>query len=295
MIPQTLDEWTLDAIIELLDQGHFESEWFDFKEMLPHPKDDKEKLRLRKSCAAFANSAGGFLVFGVKDDRSLPPADRVGGLPADLDFPERFGNYPKGCSPSVEWSFKNPALTTSKGTLVHVVWIAPGWQAPHAVEAQKGEGLVFPKRTNKGNEKMDVYEVRRSFLRHHEKLVQLRLLKLELERIEAEATGLVIEEEKRESSYSAQTISLTLLERVLGECFYILSSETDLLNEVYQLRQLSLIVNNRQRIYFGEAALPFTNKEARIRKHNEAVAALANKIAALASTARQRVSVILPD
>lgn len=295
MMPQTLEGWTLEAIIELLDLGYFETEWFDFKEMLPHPKNDGDKLRLKKSCAAFANSGGGFLVFGIRDDRTLPSADRVVGLPAELDFPERFGNYPRGCTPSVEWSFKNPALTTAKGTLVHVVWIAPGWQAPHAVEVEKDGPMVFPKRTNKGNEKMDVYEVRRSFLRHHEKLVQLRLLKLELERISEAAGELVYDEDDRASKFSAQTFSLTLLERVLAECFYVLSDDKELVAELYQLRQFCLIANNKQRVFFVEAAIPKNTLEARTKKHNDAMAILAAQIATVAKSARQRVSAILPD
>jgi predicted HTH transcriptional regulator len=46
-------------------------EGFDFKAMLPHSKDTEGKGRLRRDVAAFANSNGGFLVFGVKDNKGL--------------------------------------------------------------------------------------------------------------------------------------------------------------------------------------------------------------------------------
>ena len=70
-IPQTLEDWTLESLTSLVERG-FESESFDLKERLPHPASDKGKRRLRKEVAAFANSAGGFLIFGVADDRALP-------------------------------------------------------------------------------------------------------------------------------------------------------------------------------------------------------------------------------
>jgi hypothetical protein len=70
--------------------------------------------------AAFANSTGGFLVLGVKDDKGLPAADRIVGLPATYDFPEHFGNYPSACEPSVEWAFKNdPPRSPSTRTACH--------------------------------------------------------------------------------------------------------------------------------------------------------------------------------
>ena len=85
MIPGALSEWTVDNVRSLLMQGVFESDRFDFKERLPDPKDADGKLRLRKTCAAFANSAGGFLVFGVKDDRGLHADERLVGVEAVLD------------------------------------------------------------------------------------------------------------------------------------------------------------------------------------------------------------------
>ncbi len=65
MIPETLADWTLDVVGALLTQGVFESDRFDFKEVLPHSKNAKGKDRLRKTCAAFGNAGGGYLIFVV--------------------------------------------------------------------------------------------------------------------------------------------------------------------------------------------------------------------------------------
>ncbi len=149
MTPRTLSEWTIELAIEILAKGLFETEDFDLKEMLPDSRDDKAKARLRGACCAFANSNGGFLVFGVTNDRNLPAASRLKGVPSALDFPEHFGSYPQSCVPAIDWSFLNPPSVLPTGQVVHVVHIPKSWKAPHAVGGQH-EGWKFLKRTNKG-------------------------------------------------------------------------------------------------------------------------------------------------
>ena len=101
MVPKMINDWTITSVIDLLRKGYYESEEFDFKEMLPSKHDEKGKFRLSRTCCAFANSSGGFLVFGIKNDNALSLHDRLIGVESSLDFPEHFGVYPKKCSPSV--------------------------------------------------------------------------------------------------------------------------------------------------------------------------------------------------
>ena len=96
MIPRLLSEWTLDALLNLLAMGIHESEDFDLKQNLPPSGDVGGKDRLKAACAAFANaSGGGFLIFGVADDRELASYDRLIGCDRALDFPVGFGDYPR--------------------------------------------------------------------------------------------------------------------------------------------------------------------------------------------------------
>jgi predicted HTH transcriptional regulator len=66
MAPTELDQWTLEAVKRLLSMGAFERDSFDFKEQLPDSRNAEHKLGLALDCAAFGNSDGGFLIFGVK-------------------------------------------------------------------------------------------------------------------------------------------------------------------------------------------------------------------------------------
>lgn len=181
MIPETLEGWDLRAILSLLAQGVFESDRFDFKESLPDPRNEPEKLGLRKTCAALANSAGGFLVFGVKDQKDLPHEQRVAGFEATFDLPERFGNFPAQCEPSVSWIFKNPPVVLPNGRCVHVVQVPKGRSGPHAVP--DGGRLLFFKRTSKGNEHMSYHELRSMFVDGARRHSDLALLSTEIQRI----------------------------------------------------------------------------------------------------------------
>ena len=104
MVPTRLEDWSLEVIRTLLARRVFENESFDFKEGLPETRNQTDKLDLTLDCAAFANARGGFLVFGVKDEKTLTQEGRLAGVSL-TDLPAEFGNYPSKCYPSVDWRF----------------------------------------------------------------------------------------------------------------------------------------------------------------------------------------------
>src|SRR5712692_5939779 len=163
------------TVVLLPFKGAFEKDSFDFKEQLPDSRNAEDKQGLALDCAAFANAGGGFLIFGVKDDRKLSPEDRMVGVAAK-DFPAQFGDYPSKCSPSVRWDFKQGGLVLPSGRLLHVVHIPESWRAPHSVELPGQQGTFrFPIRTNKGTEYMQISEVHAMFLGLQEKRKKLDL------------------------------------------------------------------------------------------------------------------------
>ena len=182
MIPDTLDAWSLEVIRSLLKQGVLELDRFDFKETLPHKSDDKDKLRLAKACASFANSSGGFLIFGVKDAKGLPASERLVGLDPTNDFPECFGNFPTSAEPSVEWTLRNPALRLDDGRFVHIVHVPLSARSPHGVIDQ--ERWWFCKRTSKGTETMSYEEIRERFAQTNRRRNRYAFVKSEVSRIQ---------------------------------------------------------------------------------------------------------------
>ena len=149
-LPNDLENWDFDTILELVDQSLFETEEFDFKADLPQVLD--------KTVCAFANSKGGFLIFGIKDQRNIPTMDRIQGISPKRDFPKEFGDkISQKITPPVRFNFKNPPLKLHSGNVIHVIHI-PQSNIPHM-----SSDSIFWHRTNKGNEMMSWDQIRHAF------------------------------------------------------------------------------------------------------------------------------------
>lgn len=293
MLPQTLPEWSIDVVVALLTTGSFETEHFDFKKRLPYYKDEPSKTRLCKTCCAFANSNGGAIVFGIVDDKSKAPPERLVGMEANFDFPEHFGNYPRSCSPSVDWTFKNPPLLLDNGQVLHIVQIPKSWRAPHAVGDADG-GWHFVKRTNKGNEGMSIEEIRLGFLGHYEKRLKLQLLRSELATLKENArTAYVVDEEQIEKSYSLITFDTRMIETIISDTYAITASDSELLQALAEIRQKTRVANNAINLFFSEVRLPLSNKKSSVRKHNESLQPICEQMMDLCDKATVRLDVIL--
>jgi len=267
LIPTSLDQWTQEVIIKLLTLGHYESEYFDFKETLPHTKDDGAKQRLRLSCAAFANSSGGFLVFGVTNASADTVEERLVGFPRSLDFPEHFGSHPAACEPAVLWTFKNPPIPLASGNVVHVVHIPRSWTAPHCLSVSGG-AKRFPKRTHKGNEEMSYEEIRLMFLQYYEKRLKLQLLRSELETIKRTSLILAVPEQELGTRDPRGEYSLTVLETVLADTYTILAQLVPLLTLLTSTRSLCSQVNQEIQRWTPVAYLDMLDKVSLRSSHN---------------------------
>ena len=295
MIPSKLEDWTEELVVEMLQTGIFESEHFDYKEMLPHSNDKAAKDRLKKTCCAFANTDGGYLVFGVSDNRELAPQNRLLGLSKELDFPEKFGNYPKNCFPSIYWQFKNPPITLSSGKLIQIVYIPASPESPHST-GHIEKGWQFMKRTNKGNEPMAPDEVRLRFLSFYEKRIKLELLKAELEMLRDQAKSGYVDGEKEISTHlSIVTFDTNVIDTVLSDTFVLISRAPKLVKILGEIRiRVRMAANSfgtvRHMLYQG-----YTNKEQTFRNYNEGQKAIYTQIENLCDTALNELNVLFNE
>jgi hypothetical protein len=293
MIPKNLEGWNEKLVIALLETGVFESEHFDYKETLPHSNDHAAKDRLKKICCAFANTDGGYLVFGISDNRGLKQQDRLIGLPKELDFPEHFGNYPKNCFPSIYWQFKNPPITLASGNLIQIVYIPASPESPHAT-GQIEQGWQFMKRTNKGNEPMALDEVRLRFLSFYEKRVKLELLKAELEMLRDRAkSGYVDDEKAAANALSVVTFDTHVIDTVLSDTFVLISRAPRLVGIVGEIRVLVRMAANSFGTVSHMLYQGYTNKEETFRNHNKRLKEVYTRIQELCDAALQELNVLL--
>lgn len=270
MVPKTLLEWDIQSIITLLEKGYYESEFFDFKEMLPHSKDESGKARLRKICCAFANSYGGYIIFGISDDRTKHPIERLVGVSPTVEFPEHFGSFPAKCSPSIDWNFRNPPLQLENGKIIHVIEIPRSWYAPHAVgDSESGWG--FFKRTNKGDEGMSYEEIRMSYLGYYEKRLKLNLLKSELQNIKNDYMGFIFTDGGTNTAYSYLKFDIAIIESVISETYTILAEHNELMNSLTNVRKLCKVFNNKIDIYHSTSSSPLIDRNQFESEHSKSV------------------------
>jgi hypothetical protein len=222
VIPEALDGWTLETVREIAAAGVVENDLFDFKADL-QPAEHQ-----RRTVAAFANSDGGFLVFGVTNDR------RVEGV-ANAELVRDFGGRLRdGLSPSVEFRFADRPLTLSTGRLIYVARVPKSNRTPHAVYVNGAWN--FLKRTAAGsNDPMTYDEIRLAFQDTENRRAKLALLSSELGFVRFVAQRLLKEVTENHSTddlvndWAWMTrYPTTVIDSVLGDAFSLVARKLDL-------------------------------------------------------------------
>lgn len=98
--PENPGEWTEDFIRELTEEKHEENAHLEYKPHLrPLDKDD-----LEREFTAFANSRGGYIVFGVKDDFTVSGLEN----PGEEELTQYIKEAVSNTNPPVEFEVSNP-------------------------------------------------------------------------------------------------------------------------------------------------------------------------------------------
>ncbi|AVH71284.1 AAA ATPase [Nostoc sp. 'Lobaria pulmonaria (5183) cyanobiont'] len=73
MMTTPLKEWSEDTILSMIKDRVQENLELDYKECAAiFPLTDKKKIEISKDVSAFANSAGGIIIYGVKENGHIP-------------------------------------------------------------------------------------------------------------------------------------------------------------------------------------------------------------------------------
>jgi hypothetical protein len=235
MIPSSLNDWTLNAVCNIAVSGITENDVFDLKADL-QPAEQQRKI-----VAAFANTRGGYLVFGVNNNRQL-----IGVQNAEL--PRDFGTKLRtGIEPAVDYRVANP-ITVAPGRFIFVVEVPRSPRVPHAVFLNNS--WVFLKRTAGGsNDAMSYEEIRLAFQDTETKRSKLALVSSELQLIEAiaeRAKNGIPEDFPPSTLYRWSWVTrypTTLLDSLLGDAFSLLARDTDVWGVLAYLRDLVRVTN----------------------------------------------------
>ena len=150
-------EWDEDDLQSLIDTPVQESISLDYKQCDALAKTDKKKNEVSKDVSAFANSAGGTIVYGIIEKEHLPERIDSGYDPADIsrEWLEQVINS------RVQRRIDGVRITaieltkTHPGKVAYVVSVPQSFRAPHQAADKK-----FYKRFNFESVPMEEYEVR---------------------------------------------------------------------------------------------------------------------------------------
>lgn len=171
-------------LLELIDNKVPESKTLDYKLELKFG--DSDKRELLADISSFANTAGGYLLFGIKEEGGIPT--EIAGLSIDNPDKEilKIVNLIRDCTdphiPGV--SIHAVPLTNSKYVLA--AHIPRSWNAPHVVKIEKH--WRFYARHSAGKYPLDVPELKQAFLLSESISERIR-------RFHAERVGLVASRE----------------------------------------------------------------------------------------------------
>ena len=158
MIPVPIAEVDVEALNALIENTVRESKTIEYKEQLPGKK-DSDVGRLLATVASLANTDGGDLILGVKEDRGLP-VELPGMEIEDVDQEKLRLNHMllNGVEPRLP-PVDIHEVETAKDRYVMVIRVPTSWAGPHRVR----QSSKFYGRTSAGRYELDVGEVRAAF------------------------------------------------------------------------------------------------------------------------------------
>jgi hypothetical protein len=150
-------EWDESSIRELIASQVQESLTLDYKACDALARTDAKKREISKDVSAFANSAGGTIVYGVLEDKYFPTKIDAGYLPAEISK-EWLEQVIQGTiQRRIDGVRINPVRLSGEaaGRVLYVVSIPQSMRAPHMAVDHR-----FYKRFNFESVPMEEYEVR---------------------------------------------------------------------------------------------------------------------------------------
>jgi predicted HTH transcriptional regulator len=152
------NDWDQAYLLELIKVGEQESLTLDYKASAALAKNDKTRQDLSKDVSAFANSAGGFLLYGMLEDKHVPTSIDI-GLERNVITKEWLESVIKSViQPVVDELVIKQIDLPSKGAgkVAYVVQVPQATsRAPHQAQDYR-----YYKRFNFESTPMEDYEVR---------------------------------------------------------------------------------------------------------------------------------------
>lgn len=236
-VPSRLEEWSYDIVSNLVSKPQDESYTYDFKAVLNAARRDeasKVNHEIRKTTAAFANTVGGFVIFGVADVKSgLTGHARIIGIEPKPDLSKEFTDKTHVIVPAIYFEVTEIEIPNSQNIL-WIVHIPLSPLRPHGfVEKDQWH---FWKRGRGRNVPMSYEELREQFLGTEERRKKLQLFYLEARRILQNLRLTYVTGRMRTSSIGQMTIEANVLESLWPDVYLLIHEDMNLVNAIGETR-----------------------------------------------------------
>lgn len=227
-VPERLDGWTTELVVSLCAEGANEGERHDFKFGL------QDGPNVTKTCCAFANSFGGFLIYGVRDNGKQ---FQLEGLEPNSEFLKLLRDRMRA-DPEIE--VLGPKMLKIPGTekLLYVFHVPKSTRRPHL--PTDADRRVFWKRSGSQSVQMTLEEIRAQMLAYEEKLEKLALMAYDLSN---KARTLQKQAMAAPGSYFGDVFQFDIADRVVVEAYSLLKVMPDVLSYWEGLKQDLMLLN----------------------------------------------------
>jgi hypothetical protein len=180
-IPENVDAWTYDTVLNVVRRHEFEPGRFDYKEVLNAAGQGKGEhtASIRHTVCSMANAFGGYILFGVADRQKqiVPPERRIVGIPFAPDLRKEFGDKLAQIEREVYFNANAIRLPDDDTQCVFVAQVPTSNLRPHV---DKSDGRFLIRGEGGSANPMGFIQVRDQMLYTEGRLQKVTLLRFEL-------------------------------------------------------------------------------------------------------------------
>jgi len=283
-----LSEWSEEWIKQILDQDLSEGYLYDFKADIS-TKDQS----MAKTVTSFANTQGGFIIFGIKDGESATGWKRLHGVTDKKEFAKKLSDVLSNSKVVPTIFFEDPRfLSISRNNISHevaIVKINSSEFKPHAVVGSDGL-LKFWVRNNQTASAMTYPALTKAIEESTQLRNWLAALYLDTEYIESFANKMIFPEKERETTIPIVRINSIINSDQSSQIISIIPNDVKLVSTIWALREKIELVNSFRDMMIQRRALPLSNAGAENKSDNDRIAAIVPGIKHLASEIRQHLA-----
>lgn len=288
-----LSEWSDEWIRKILDTDLGEELLYDFKEGI-NSKDPKHLANIRKAVSSFANTFGGFLIFGIKDKSKATGWDRLCGITDTAIFAKELTNKISGGNVIPNIFFEGPKIivvdNNCKKYDVAVIKIESSESKPHGVVSSGKDGLLeFWMRGNSSAVAATYPYLTKMIEESSELRNWLAALYLDSEYVDAFANKMIIPETERGMSIPVSRINAFINSDQSSQFISKIPTDIPLIQLIWALREKVDVINSFRDMMVQMRPLPLDNASEMNKKDNDSIASLVPEIKKITGDIRKHL------